>query len=78
MAIELSLLDKLKYRVQLARKIETSRHKIKKANHEKTWMRETAEAMEIELDSDFVRCVFSTAPCGEPYNTLSATMRTNQ
>lgn len=58
MAIELSLLDKLKYRVQLARKIETSRHKIKKANHEKNWMRETAEAMEIELDSDFVRYVF--------------------
>lgn len=55
MAIELSLLDKLKYRVQLARKIETSRHKVKKTNHERNWMRETAEAMEIELDSDFVR-----------------------
>lgn len=54
MAIELSLLDKLKYRVQLARKIETSRHKVKKTNHERNWMRETAEAMEIELDSDFV------------------------
>jgi len=54
MAIELSLLDKLKHRVQLARKIETSHHKIKKANHEKSWIRETAQAMEIELDSDFV------------------------
>jgi ATP-dependent RNA helicase DDX24/MAK5 len=59
MAIELSLLDKLKYRVQLARKIETSHHKIKKTNHEKNWMRETAEAMEIELDSDFVRSASS-------------------
>jgi ATP-dependent RNA helicase DDX24/MAK5 len=55
MVIELSLLDKLKYRVQLARKIETSHHKLKKANHDKHWMRETAEAMEIELDSDFAR-----------------------
>jgi ATP-dependent RNA helicase DDX24/MAK5 len=59
MAIELSLLDKLKYRVQLARKIETSHHKIKKANHERNWMRETAQAMEIELDSDFVRSASS-------------------
>ncbi|KAG5637020.1 hypothetical protein H0H81_006055 [Sphagnurus paluster] len=53
-SIELNLLDKLKYRVQLARKIETSHHKIKKANHERNWMRETAAAMEIELDSDYL------------------------
>lgn len=56
MSIELNLLDKLKYRVQLARKIETTQHKIKKANHDRNWMKETAEALEIELDSDFVRC----------------------
>ncbi|KAF9467758.1 P-loop containing nucleoside triphosphate hydrolase protein [Collybia nuda] len=54
MSIELSLLDKLKYRVQLARKIETMQHKIKKVNHDRNWMKETAEALEIELDSDFV------------------------
>jgi hypothetical protein len=55
MSIELNLLDKLKYRVQLARKIETTQHKIKKANHDRNWMKETAKAMELELDSDFVR-----------------------
>ncbi|KAG6861318.1 hypothetical protein C0995_001637 [Termitomyces sp. Mi166 len=52
--VELSMLDKLKYRIQLARKIETSHHKIKKANHDRNWMKETAAAMEIELDSDYL------------------------
>ncbi|KAG6817114.1 hypothetical protein H0H87_012635 [Tephrocybe sp. NHM501043] len=53
-SVELAMLDKLKYRVQLARKIETTHHKIKKANHDRNWMKETAEAMEIELDSDYL------------------------
>lgn len=53
--MELSMLDKLKYRVQLARKIETGYHKIKKANHDRNWMKEAAAAMEIELDSDYLR-----------------------
>ncbi|KAJ7778256.1 ATP-dependent RNA helicase [Mycena metata] len=54
MGIELNLLDKLKERVLLARQIETTHHKIKKANHDRKWMQETAEALEVELDSDFV------------------------
>ncbi|KAJ3862205.1 ATP-dependent RNA helicase [Lentinula novae-zelandiae] len=53
MSIDLGMLDKLKARVQLARKIETTHHKSKKTKHERTWMKEAAEAMEIELDSDF-------------------------
>ncbi|KAG6828177.1 hypothetical protein H0H92_008908 [Tricholoma furcatifolium] len=53
-SIDLNLLDKLKYRVQLARKIETAHHKVKKANHDRNWMKEAAEAMEIELDSDYL------------------------
>ena len=55
MPMELNLLDKLKARVQPARKIETSHHKVKKANHDRNWMKETAKAMELELDSDFAR-----------------------
>ncbi|KAJ7185672.1 ATP-dependent RNA helicase [Mycena filopes] len=54
MGIELNLLDKLKDRVQLARQIETTHHKIKKANHDRKWMQETAEALEVDLDSDFI------------------------
>ena len=57
MSIELNLLDKLKARVQLARKIDSAQHKVKKENHERNWMKEAADAMEIELDSDFVRRV---------------------
>ncbi|KAJ4473034.1 ATP-dependent RNA helicase [Lentinula aciculospora] len=53
MSIDLSMLDKLKARVQLARQIETTHHKSNKAKHERNWIKETAEAMEIELDSDF-------------------------
>ncbi|KAJ7240814.1 P-loop containing nucleoside triphosphate hydrolase protein [Mycena haematopus] len=54
MSIELNMMDKLKERVQLARQIESAHHKVKKANHDRKWMKETAEAMEIELDSDFM------------------------
>lgn len=53
MPIELDLLDKLKNRVQVARKIDTAQHKVKKENHDRNWMKEAAEAMELELDSDF-------------------------
>jgi ATP-dependent RNA helicase DDX24/MAK5 len=50
------MLDKLKARVQLARKIENTQHKIKKTNHDRNWMRETAEVLGVELDSDYLRC----------------------
>ena len=56
MSIDLDILDKLKARVQLARKIDTAQHKVKKREHDRKWMRETAEALEIELDSDIARC----------------------
>ena len=58
----MDLLDKLKSRVQLARKIDSMQHKVKKENHEKKWLREAAEAMEIELDSDFDGFVFNGSP----------------
>lgn len=53
--IELTLLDHLKERVRLARQIDVQQHQVKKQNHERNWLREAAEAMEIELDSDVVR-----------------------
>lgn len=57
MNIELYMLDKLKARVQLARQIDVARHRANKEKHEKNWLKETADAMEIELDSDFAtRC----------------------
>lgn len=52
MPVELYMLDKLKARVALAREIDTAQHRVRKEKHEKNWLREAAEAMEIELDSD--------------------------
>lgn len=53
-SVELTLLDKLKNRILLARQIDSQQHKIKKQHHERNWLKETAEAMEIELDSDIL------------------------
>jgi len=53
MDVELYMLDKLKARVHLARQIDVAQHKANKEKHEKNWFKETADAMEIELDSDF-------------------------
>lgn len=53
----MTLLDHLKTRVHLARQIDLQQHKVKKQNHEQRWLKETAEAMDIELDSDFIRQV---------------------
>lgn len=56
MPIELYMLDKLKERIQLAREIDTVQHRAKKEKHERNWLKEAAEAMEIVLDSDLARC----------------------
>ena len=40
-------------RVQTAPQSADVSHKDRKAKHERNWLRETAEAMDIELDSDF-------------------------
>lgn len=50
MTIEHHLLDKLKPRLQLARQIENAQHKAKKEKHEKNWLKEMAEAMDVDLD----------------------------
>ena len=50
--IEHGMLDKLKQRIVVARKIDAANHKVKKDNHEKSWIKEAAEALEIDIDSD--------------------------
>lgn len=56
-SVELSVLDQLKARVQLARQIEQNQHKAKKAKFEKNWMKETAEALGVDLDPDYMKFV---------------------
>ena len=64
MNIELYMLDKLKAHVQLARQIDVAQHKANKEKHERNWLKETADAMEIELDSDFAtRCAHFRLVC---------------
>lgn len=46
------MLAKLRERIALARTIDNAAHNVKKANHEQKWLRETAEALEIDLGSD--------------------------
>lgn len=75
MNIELYMLDRLKTRVQLARQIDVAQHKANKEKHEKNWLRETADAMEIELDSDFAdRCAHLCLAC-HPVFEQSTVMR---
>jgi ATP-dependent RNA helicase DDX24/MAK5 len=49
---ERSLLEQLRRRIALAREVETANHKMKKKNHEKNWLKEAAEAMDIQMDTD--------------------------
>jgi hypothetical protein len=49
---DFSILDKLKERIELAKKIESGMHKATKEAHEDNWLKQAAEAMDIELDSD--------------------------
>ena len=53
MNIEHHFLDKLKGRIRIAKEIDTLQHRDNKAKYEKKWMRATAEALDIELGSDY-------------------------
>lgn len=46
------MLAKLRERVALARQIDNAAHNVQKANHEKNWLRETADALGIDLSDD--------------------------
>ena len=54
MNVEHYLLDKLKRRLRVAKEIDSVQHRTNKATHEKKWMRATADALDIELDSDYL------------------------
>jgi hypothetical protein len=54
--IEHGMLDKLKKRIQVARQIDSANHKVKKDNHEKSWVKEAAEALELDMEDEDV-CV---------------------
>lgn len=52
LGVEHDVLDKLKERIVVARKIDGLQHRVKKDNHERKWMKEAAEALGVDVDSD--------------------------
>lgn len=50
LAIESGFLPKLKQRLALAKEIEKAQHVVKKENHDKNWLKEAAEAMDVDID----------------------------
>jgi hypothetical protein len=52
MNVEHHFLDRLKGRLRIAKEIDGLQHRASKAAHDKKWIRATAEALDIELDSD--------------------------
>ena len=51
-AVDHHFLDKLRQRLQVAKQIDTAQHQERKEKHDRNWIREAAEAMDIVLDSD--------------------------
>ncbi|KAK4688530.1 ATP-dependent RNA helicase DDX24/MAK5, partial [Tremellales sp. Uapishka_1] len=54
LTIDSGFLPKLKERIRVAKAIEKAQHMVKKDNHEKNWLKETAEAMDIDIDPDML------------------------
>lgn len=50
--IEAGFLPKLKERIALAKEIEKAQHYVKKDNHDRNWLKEAAEAMDLDIDPD--------------------------
>jgi ATP-dependent RNA helicase DDX24/MAK5 len=48
--IESGFMPKLKERIALAKEIEKAQHVVKKENHDKNWLKEAAEAMDVDID----------------------------
>ncbi|KAI9632805.1 P-loop containing nucleoside triphosphate hydrolase protein [Dioszegia hungarica] len=52
--IESGFLPKLKERLRVAQAIEKAQHEVKKETHDRNWLKEAAEAMDIDLDDDML------------------------
>jgi ATP-dependent RNA helicase DDX24/MAK5 len=60
---DFSILDRLKERIELAKKVESGAHKATKEAHEDNWLKQAAEALDIEIDSDMECVLFLLSPC---------------
>lgn len=65
MPSDFSILDSLKERIELAKKVESGAHKATKEAHEDNWLKQAAEALDIEIDSDMECVSLSPFVCTE-------------
>jgi hypothetical protein len=61
--IESGFLPKLKERLALAKEIEKAQHVVKKENHDKNWLKEAAEAMDVDIDPSLYACLPRIMTC---------------
>lgn len=70
--IDAGFMPKLKERVRVAREIEHAQHEVKKVKHEKTWLQEAAEALDVDIDEDmWVMSAQSAVEDTDPKRRLS-------
>lgn len=50
--VEAGFLPRLKERIRVAQAIEKAQHEVKKDTHDRNWLKEAAEAMDVDLDPD--------------------------
>ncbi|KAK4053043.1 ATP-dependent RNA helicase [Microbotryomycetes sp. JL201] len=50
LSVDFGVLDQLKTRLELAKRIELAEHRAAKDAHEKNWLKKTAEAMDIDIE----------------------------
>jgi ATP-dependent RNA helicase DDX24/MAK5 len=62
LAVDLGMLDKLKTRAALARRIDAASHKTRKAAHEQKWLRDAADVLGVELEEDDECAAFRRRP----------------
>ncbi|KAK4058750.1 ATP-dependent RNA helicase [Microbotryomycetes sp. JL221] len=48
--VDFGVLDQLRNRVELAKKVDQAEHRVAKDAHDRNWLKKTAEAMDVELE----------------------------
>lgn len=44
----------MRERIRVAKDIEKAQHQVKKVNHDKNWLKEVADAMDLDIDPDLL------------------------
>lgn len=72
MEVEAGFLRQLRERIKLAGEIEKAQHAVKKEAHDRNWLREAAEAMDVDIDPSLL------SDAEDPDAPVAATRRENK